>query len=72
MRQCRGGGVLAGAAAAQATFAARQAQIHAVSAVLTDDAPRNPLGGTGYDDGPVWALVRGRQRTDTCTPTWRR
>ncbi|MFF0041555.1 hypothetical protein ACFYRG_35910 [Streptomyces mirabilis] len=55
------GGVLAGAAAAQATdsvFAARQAQVHAVSAVLTDDAPRDPLGGTGYDDGRVWAPVR--------------
>lgn len=62
-------GVLAGAAGARATFAARQAQVHAVSAVLTDDAPRDPLGGTGYDDGPVWVPVRwkatnGDVRTD--------
>ncbi|MCX4418719.1 Rv1733c family protein [Streptomyces mirabilis] len=55
------GGTLAGAAAAQATdssFAARQAQVHAVSAVLTDDAARTALGGSGYDDGRVWAVVR--------------
>ncbi len=55
------GGTLAGVAAAQATdsaFAARQAQVHAVSAVLTDDAARTALGGSGYDDGRVWAVVR--------------
>ncbi|MFF3148451.1 hypothetical protein ACFVRU_43770 [Streptomyces sp. NPDC057927] len=55
------GGTLAGAAAAQATdaaFAARRAQVHTVSAVLTDDAARTALGGSGYDDGRVWAVVR--------------
>ncbi|MFE9451790.1 hypothetical protein [Streptomyces sp. NPDC006739] len=55
------GGVLAGVVAAQATdsaFAARRAQVHAVSAVLTDDAAKTPSGGSGYDNGRVWAAVR--------------
>ncbi|WP_225829913.1 hypothetical protein [Streptomyces sp. NK08204] len=55
------GGVLAGAAAAQATesgLAARRAQAHAVSAVLTDDAARTPAAASGYDDGRVWVAVR--------------
>ncbi|MFF7356423.1 hypothetical protein ACFZA1_27810 [Streptomyces filipinensis] len=55
------GGVLAGVVAAQATdsaFAVRRAQVHAVSAVLTDDAAKTPSGGSGYDNGRVWAAVR--------------
>ncbi|MGW2459764.1 Rv1733c family protein [Streptomyces sp. NPDC001761] len=55
------GGVLAGVVAAQAmdsAFAARRAQVHAVSAVLTDDGAKTPPGGSGYDDGRVWAAVR--------------
>ncbi|MEU5439870.1 Rv1733c family protein [Streptomyces griseofuscus] len=55
------GGVLAGVVAAQATdsaFAARRAQVHAVSAVLTDGAAKAPPGGSGYEDGRVWAAVR--------------
>ncbi|MFF4833509.1 hypothetical protein [Streptomyces sp. NPDC001315] len=55
------GGAFAGLTAAQAVdsaFAARRAQVHAVSAVLTDDAARTPPAGTGYDDGRVWATVR--------------
>ncbi|MYW16959.1 hypothetical protein GT039_15510 [Streptomyces sp. SID2955] len=55
------GGVLAGVVTAQATdsaFAARRAQVHAVPAVLTDDAAKTPSGGSGYDDGRVWAAVR--------------
>ncbi|MET8945793.1 hypothetical protein ABZX30_19970 [Streptomyces sp. NPDC004542] len=55
------GGSLAGAAAARSTdeaFAAREAQVHTVSAVLTDEAPANPPAGTGDDDGRVWAAVR--------------
>ncbi|MFB7504842.1 Rv1733c family protein [Streptomyces broussonetiae] len=54
-------GTLAGAVAARATgsaFAARQARVHAVSAVLTDNAAKTPLAGSGYDDGRVWAAVR--------------
>ncbi|MGW2491951.1 Rv1733c family protein [Streptomyces sp. NPDC001606] len=56
-----GGGALAGAAAAQtseAAFAARRAEVHAVSAVLTDDAAKTPAAASGYDDGRVWATVR--------------
>ncbi|MEU0007240.1 hypothetical protein ABZ079_23910 [Streptomyces sp. NPDC006314] len=55
------GGVLAGVVAAHASdaaFSARRAQMHTVSAVLTDDAAKTPLAGTGYDDGRVWAAVR--------------
>ncbi|GGW77378.1 hypothetical protein GCM10010503_64100 [Streptomyces lucensis JCM 4490] len=55
------GGVLAGVLAAQATdaaFAARRAQLHQVSAVLTDGAVKTPPASTGYDDGRVWAAVR--------------
>ncbi|MGW7524129.1 Rv1733c family protein [Streptomyces sp. NPDC054783] len=55
------GGAAAGFLAAQtagAAFSARQAQVHAVSAVVTDGAARTPAYGTGYDDGRVWAGVR--------------
>ncbi|MEU6776731.1 hypothetical protein [Streptomyces sp. NPDC046759] len=55
------GGAVAGLAAAHSAgsaFAARQAQVHAVSAVLTDGAARTPASGTGYDDGRVWTTVR--------------
>ncbi|MFI9808687.1 hypothetical protein ACIHEJ_30755 [Streptomyces sp. NPDC052301] len=55
------GGVLAGLAAAQsadAAFSARRAQVHAVAAVVTDDAARTQATGTGYDDGRVWVTVR--------------
>jgi hypothetical protein len=54
-------GVFAGVVAArvsESAFAARQAQLHTVSAVLTDDAARTPPAGGGYDDGRVWAPVR--------------
>ncbi|MEV5875364.1 hypothetical protein AB0L75_14250 [Streptomyces sp. NPDC052101] len=49
-------GVVAGALAARAVD--RPARVHAVSAVLTDDAARTPVGAGGYDDGRVWAAVR--------------
>ncbi|MGW7529198.1 Rv1733c family protein [Streptomyces sp. NPDC054783] len=55
------GGGLAGVVAAQVTdsaFAARAARAHAVSAVLTDDAPKTPVTAGGYDDGRVSAAVR--------------
>ncbi|MGW3354390.1 Rv1733c family protein [Streptomyces bungoensis] len=55
------GGVLAGAAAAQATdasFAARRTQVHSVSAVLTDDAAQAPPAASGLENGRVWAAVR--------------
>ncbi|MGW1911719.1 Rv1733c family protein [Streptomyces sp. NPDC002076] len=55
------GGAAVGLVAAQsagAAFAAREVQVHAVSAVLTDGAARTPAYGTGYDDGRVWATVR--------------
>ncbi|MFG2881431.1 hypothetical protein ACGFYV_03765 [Streptomyces sp. NPDC048297] len=55
------GGVVAGAVAAQATdsaFAARAARVHAVSARLTDAAPKNPAADGGYGNGRVWAAVR--------------
>jgi hypothetical protein len=55
------GGALAGVVAAQASdaaFSARRAQLHTVSAVLTDDAAKTPTNGSGYDDGRVWAAVR--------------
>ncbi|MFE2490156.1 hypothetical protein ACFXGR_44385 [Streptomyces mirabilis] len=64
------GGTLAGAAAAQATdaaFAARRAQVHTVSAVLTDDAARTALGGSGYDDGRVWAVAPAGTRITVWT-----
>ncbi|GGN79792.1 hypothetical protein GCM10011579_064650 [Streptomyces albiflavescens] len=54
------GGAFTGVVAAQAVdsaFATRRAQVHAVSAVLTDDATKTPPAGTGYDDGRVWAAV---------------
>ncbi|MFJ7149193.1 hypothetical protein ACIQVT_13485 [Streptomyces sp. NPDC100445] len=54
-------GVLGGLVAAQTSesvFAARQARLHTVSAVFTDDTARTPAAGTGYDDGRVWASVR--------------
>ncbi|MFH7334298.1 hypothetical protein [Streptomyces sp. KHY 26] len=54
-------GVLAGLLAAQASaasYAARLAQVHPVTAVLTDQAAPTPAAGTGYDDGRVWATVR--------------
>jgi hypothetical protein len=56
-------GALAGTVAAQATdsaFAARKAQMHAVSAVLTDNAAKSSAIGGGYDGGRVWAAVRWR------------
>lgn len=46
------------AAPGEAGNAARRAQVHAVSAVLTDDAAKTPPGGSGYDDGRVRAAVR--------------
>ncbi|OLZ65422.1 hypothetical protein AV521_31860 [Streptomyces sp. IMTB 2501] len=49
-------GVVAGVLAAQAVD--RPTRVHAVSAVLTDDAARTPVGTGGYDDGRVWAAVR--------------
>ncbi|MEV5876370.1 hypothetical protein AB0L75_19480 [Streptomyces sp. NPDC052101] len=55
------GGAVAGLAAAQsadAAFSARQARVHAVSAVLTGSAATTPTSGSGYDDGRVWATVR--------------
>lgn len=55
------GGTVGGLAAAQnaeSAFSARRAQVHAVSAVVTDDAARTSASGTGYDDGRVWASVR--------------
>ncbi|MBV2357641.1 hypothetical protein KUM39_25305 [Streptomyces sp. J2-1] len=62
------GGVIAGVVAAQATdsaFAARRAQVHAVSALLTDDVAKTPPGGSGYDDGRVWAAVRWTEADGT-------
>ncbi|MFI9243614.1 hypothetical protein ACIGXF_13665 [Streptomyces sp. NPDC053086] len=53
-------GVLAGLLAARISesgFAARQARVHPVSAVITDGAARTPAG-SGYGDGRVWAAVR--------------
>lgn len=55
------GGVLTGVVAAQAVdsgYTVRAARVHAVSAVLTDDAARAPTTTGGYDDGRVWAAVR--------------
>ncbi|MEU2923888.1 hypothetical protein ABZ636_02330 [Streptomyces sp. NPDC007251] len=55
------GGAAAGLAAAEtagAAFSARQAQVHAVSAVVTDGAARTSASGSGYADGRVWATVR--------------
>ncbi|MGW1051447.1 Rv1733c family protein [Streptomyces sp. NPDC001118] len=55
------GGAVAGLAAAhnaEAALSARQARVHAVTAVLTDSVASNPTSGTGYDDGRVWATVR--------------
>ncbi|MEU6508390.1 MULTISPECIES: hypothetical protein [Streptomyces] len=49
---------LAAAHSADSTFSARRAEVHAVHAVLTDDAARTSVTGTGYDDGRVWASVR--------------
>ncbi|MEU2439583.1 hypothetical protein ACFY9A_07775 [Streptomyces rubradiris] len=65
-------GIVAGVAAArtaESAFTARLAQLHPVSAVLTDGAPRTPGAGGGYADGRVWATVRwtdanGTVRTD--------
>jgi hypothetical protein len=54
-------GVFAGQAAAHSmdsAFSARRAQVHPVSAVLTDDAVRTPPTESGYEDGRVWAAVR--------------
>ncbi|MFE2100762.1 hypothetical protein [Streptomyces sp. PTD9-10] len=54
-------GVLTGVVAAQAVesgFSARAARVHAVSAVLTDDAARTSDTTGGYDHGRVWAAVR--------------
>lgn len=54
-------GVVAGLLAAQASaasYAARLAQVHPVTAVLTDPAAATPAASTGYDDGRVWAPVR--------------
>ncbi|OIJ90041.1 hypothetical protein BIV25_32570 [Streptomyces sp. MUSC 14] len=54
-------GAVAGLAAAHnadAAFSARRAHVHAVHAVITDDAARTTASGTGYDDGRVWATVR--------------
>ncbi|MFJ9818611.1 hypothetical protein ACIRU3_25800 [Streptomyces sp. NPDC101151] len=55
------GGAFAGTAAAlsvDSAFSARRAQVHAETAVLTDDAARTPPAGSGYEDGRVWATVR--------------
>ncbi|GHI03891.1 hypothetical protein AQI88_08535 [Streptomyces cellostaticus] len=54
-------GALAGQAAAHSmdsALSARRAQVHAVSAVLTDGAAKAPPAAGGYDDGRVWATVR--------------
>ncbi|MBX7548081.1 hypothetical protein ABZX95_10450 [Streptomyces sp. NPDC004232] len=54
-------GAVAGLAAAHnadAAFSVRRAHVHAVHAVITDDAARPTASGTGYDDGRVWAAVR--------------
>ncbi|MGW3115802.1 Rv1733c family protein [Streptomyces sp. NPDC001107] len=56
------GGLLAALAtygAVQDDLAARRADVHSVSAVLTQDAPRIPAVSTsGYSDDKVWAKVR--------------
>ncbi|WP_330455581.1 hypothetical protein OIB37_01040 [Streptomyces sp. NBC_00820] len=55
------GGGFAGVVAAQVTdsgFAARRAEVHAVSAVLTDDVAKTPTAASGDDRGRVWATVR--------------
>jgi hypothetical protein len=39
-------------------FSARRAEVHPVSAVLTDAAARTPPTESGYEDGRVWATVR--------------
>ncbi|MBJ7902762.1 hypothetical protein IF655_05565 [Streptomyces sp. DSM 110735] len=55
------GGALAGWAAGQtvdASLAARRAQVHTVSAVLTADAARTVSEGSGYEGDHVWATVR--------------
>ncbi|MFJ7903124.1 hypothetical protein ACIQ6V_21955 [Streptomyces sp. NPDC096198] len=55
------GGVLAGVVAAHGTDSAltdRRAQVHPVSAVLTDDAARTPPAGADNDNGRVWVTVR--------------
>ncbi|GAA3099106.1 Rv1733c family protein [Streptomyces echinatus] len=54
-------GVVAGLLAVQTSesaFAARQARVHPVTAVLADGSARMPATGSGYDDGRVWAGVR--------------
>jgi hypothetical protein len=54
-------GVLAGLLAARTSesgFADRQARVHPVAAVVTDDAARSPTADSGYGDGRVWAAVR--------------
>ncbi|MFF8731909.1 hypothetical protein ACF073_36345 [Streptomyces sp. NPDC015171] len=48
---------LAAAHTSQSAFAERLVHVHAVSAVLTDDAARTPAAGGSYDDGRVWASV---------------
>ncbi|WEO99400.1 hypothetical protein A6P39_038160 [Streptomyces sp. FXJ1.172] len=60
---------LVAAHASESSYLARRAEVHAFSAVLTDDSARTPASGTGYDDGRVWATVRwtdahGRVHTD--------
>ncbi|RPF30910.1 hypothetical protein [Streptomyces sp. TLI_185] len=56
------GGLLAALAtqgAVQDDLAARRADVHSVSAELTEDAPRIPPVSTyGYGDDKVWAKVR--------------
>ncbi|MGW0996878.1 Rv1733c family protein [Streptomyces sp. NPDC002520] len=41
-----------------ATFSARRAEVHPVSAVLTEAAARTTPTDNGYEDGRVWAAVR--------------
>lgn len=56
------GGLLAALAtqgAVQHDLAARRADVHSVSAVLTEDAPRiPPVSTSGYSEDKVWAKVR--------------
>ncbi|MEV6481827.1 hypothetical protein [Streptomyces sp. NPDC051576] len=65
-------GAIAGQAAATETdhyLTERRADIHAVAAVLTEDAPKTSAVTTGFDDGKVWAKVRWT--TDGVTHTAR-
>ncbi|MFE0516798.1 hypothetical protein ACFW2E_44850, partial [Streptomyces sp. NPDC058964] len=55
------GGIIAGALAAvmvDGNLAARRAEVHPVSAVLTRDSVDAVPAAGGYDDSRVWATVR--------------